>query len=461
MNRALLLFAVGALSLLFTSCGGGSDIAPGSRFAGQQCFSPQDCSAGLTCGRDRTCVPSSFVPTPNPSDMGTSNNGNNATNNATTPMNNATTPANNVTVELCEVGTSECVTERIVEECVRLPNGDTGKARRGCRLNELCEGGACREGCVDEDNDGFFANCEPFDCVDSREDINPEAPERCGNDEDDNCNQQVDEGCSAECCPGGCSEAAFCSQCECVDFDPEECRAQNQPCRIPEQVSNGYVCTDLGEDRDFRCLGLCNTNAAVPDSTCPDLNSACVIGLGNGQGVCLETCTLDRGCGVEGFGCARFQSERGQAACFPVNPNNRIGDRCDPDLFFDCEANAVCIGTERNAARGTCLQACRPFAFTPDSSGRTDCDTGHCAPLSDSFGVCRRDNMFQEDEPCNPPNSMCGEDAVQCFPNGQTGQGSQCFRLCRISRGNDDCTDDSFCLRTNQASDVGACIPMP
>jgi len=215
-----------------------------------------------------------------------------------------------------------------------------------------------------------------------------------------------------------------------------------------------------GSGGDFRCRGLCNTSAAVPDSTGPEPNGAWGFGGDQeGQGFCFQTCSLEQGCGIEGLGCTRFQSERGQAACFPINPENEVGDPCNAEAFFDCEENAVCVGV--GGRRGVCRQACRPFAFGPTSNGRSDCDTGHCGPLSDSFGVCRQDNMFSEDERCNPPNSMCGEDAVQCFPVGEPGQGNQCFRLCRISAGNDDCGPDSFCFRTSQDGDVGACFSQP
>lgn len=57
------------------------------------------------------------------------------------------------------------------------------------------------ERCQDIDGDGFGSPANPLcpypglDCDDSNPDVNPAVPEVCGNNIDDNCDGQIDEGC--------------------------------------------------------------------------------------------------------------------------------------------------------------------------------------------------------------------------------------------------------------------------
>ena len=58
---------------------------------------------------------------------------------------------------------------------------------------------SCGPGTHDKDCDGYFMGAtgdpEPFDCNDRDASVHPDAQEICGNFIDDNCNQQIDEGC--------------------------------------------------------------------------------------------------------------------------------------------------------------------------------------------------------------------------------------------------------------------------
>lgn len=58
--------------------------------------------------------------------------------------------------------------------------------------------------CTDEDGDGYYADCEPFDCNDSDLLVNPGVTEVCGNGIDDDCNGLIDAGDPA-CQSADCS----------------------------------------------------------------------------------------------------------------------------------------------------------------------------------------------------------------------------------------------------------------
>jgi hypothetical protein len=85
----------------------------------------------------------------------------------------------------------------------------------------------------DADGDGFCSGDPGMgdpgnDCQPDDPDIYPGAPEICGNEQDDNCNDQVDEGCAActtdaECPMGNACVQRTCEPCE-EACDPNLCR---------------------------------------------------------------------------------------------------------------------------------------------------------------------------------------------------------------------------------------------
>jgi len=72
-------------------------------------------------------------------------------------------------------------------------------------------GGAC----TDADGDGYCVS--EGDCNDANGAVNPGATEVCGNGIDDDCDTQVDEGCSSSCAPSGspCSANGECCSLRC------------------------------------------------------------------------------------------------------------------------------------------------------------------------------------------------------------------------------------------------------
>ncbi|MCA9560516.1 MAG: trypsin-like serine protease, partial [Myxococcales bacterium] len=68
--------------------------------------------------------------------------------------------------------------------------------------------------CVDDDHDGY---CQPADCNDGDAAIHPSATEKCGDNVDNDCNSQTDEGCNG--CVDGDNDG-YCAQVDCRDGDP-------------------------------------------------------------------------------------------------------------------------------------------------------------------------------------------------------------------------------------------------
>jgi hypothetical protein len=250
-----------------------------------------------------------------------------------------------------------------------------------------------------------------------------------------------------------CQDGLRCERGECVPVDLSTCEFQDQPCD-QEGLNNGFYCTAMGGDEDqMRCLGICDTTGDDPDSTCPEPGSVCTFSDDQGGGVCLSGCTLGQGCDLSGYGCLPLDGHQSEGACVPANPDNEIGERCDDDSFFDCEEGAVCLDLQNG---GRCVEACRAFTGGPG----TDCDDGHCMPLTDSLGMCRPDagNRTEGDQ-CRQQQfyRTCNEDAVLCAPSG--GQSAQCSRLCRLQEGDSDCNGQQRCFQYDQdRDDLGICI---
>jgi hypothetical protein len=426
-----------ALASLFSACS--FDSNPGSSFAGQVCFEDSDCASGLTCV-ERRCRPTSGE---QPADAGAEDGQSD-----TTVDTDEDTSEGDVPMQ-CEDGERRCQSDRVAEIC------EAGQwFESECGDEQFCQAGQCidAEPCSDNDMDGYLGGPGCPDCNDADPNVNPGADEVCGNGIDDDCNGAIDDGCQTECCPGGCGDNEVCSVCECQPFEPDVCTVTGQPCSIPGQASNGFFCSDEFFDEP-RCVGLCNANADDPNSTCPQDGTVCSFGQDNGQGICLEGCFLDRGCSTPGFGCLPIDGNASDGICVPTDESKEIGDPCDPDNTFACEAGSFCLDLGQGQA--TCREACRPFEYDDGSS--TDCDSGHCFPFSATFGFCQEDATIEADGTCSPTNQFlaCGEDATLCA-GGQFG-GGRCFDMCRTELGNQDCEMGAQCRDSQDLEGVGFC----
>jgi hypothetical protein len=106
------------------------------------------------------------------------------------------------------------------------PNRGPGNQRGRCETHACVSDGGGGT-CTDDDGDGYAVeggSCGSVDCDDANPDVNPGALELCGNGVDDNCDGQVDEGCTVSL-PGSIAAAgdsitqAFGASCTCnTDF---------------------------------------------------------------------------------------------------------------------------------------------------------------------------------------------------------------------------------------------------
>lgn len=490
---------VSGLALGASACGT-EPISPGSQQVGQACYGNVDCASGLTCTPDRICVPAAQQPTGNNATNSSPNNSpNNSSPNNTavnnTSVNNANTGTNdepnNIVVNnispnnnfgpndepnnnfgpnvdpnnfnpndepSCEPGFRYCESDRNYIECVFTDEGEAVEVRRRCPDFSFCDGGECIEECVDRDGDGTFGNCEPFDCDDRDPNRSPFNPEFCGDGIDNDCNMAVDENCEMECCPGGCGGNTFCSDCQCVPYDPFFCQQDNQPCENIDTFTGGYYCADFTASGEGRCIGLCDLNSPDPAQTCPEMGQSCTFGEEGGQfGLCFDNCNAGDSCGSPSQGCFVYNdpSLPADGVCTPADPNKNIGDPCDEatDGFFGCAAGSVCVNLNPQFGSGTCVQSCRPFF-----NGPTDCAAGtNCIAFSEAIGVCTANNMLTEGDRCSQIYNSCGEDNVTCYPT-RTG-GLRCQRTCRLSRGDADCGPNAPLCRnlSMDNNEIGVC----
>ena len=94
--------------------------------------------------------------------------------------------------------------------------------------------------CIDMDGDGFYANCNPFDCNDNDASIYPGAVEKCDG-KDNNCNGITDEGCPSCIDMDGDGFYANCNPFDCNDNDANIFPGAEEVCDGKDNDCNGDI----------------------------------------------------------------------------------------------------------------------------------------------------------------------------------------------------------------------------
>jgi Putative metal-binding motif len=327
---------------------------------------------------------------------------------------------------LCEACTTTCSTDSCVFGDSRTA-GDCVAYGMGCTV--------CRPKC-DTDRDGYCtSNTAPSfdtggDCNEGNASIHPNAPELC-NGVDDNCNDAIDEGCTA------CTTDAECA------VSGQYCNPQTRVCEICNTQcagGAGAACT-LGYGTDTApgvCFGygkFCARCVAPNDTD------------GDGQ---VEGATVGP---ITGGDCLPMNASAFKGA--PEVCGNNIDDDCSGVADDNCACandaacgagqacvNGACVGCTSTCEAGSCAGTCNAFG---NGCGRcvTGCDT-------DGDGACAPND-------CQPNNPNVGPTAVELC-------GDKIDNDCNghVDEGCTACAADTDCKEGNEfCSAAGACDVCP
>ncbi len=309
--------------------------------------------------------------------------------------------------------------------------------------------------CPDNDGDGFTAD---VDCDDNNPTINPGADEVCDDGLDNNCNNQVDEGCTT------CTDAdndGFFAQAGCgtpIDCDDNEktlfpgatetCNGRDDDC--DGSVDEGF---DVDDDGFTSCNGDCddadpaiNPNAEeICDGVDNDCNNFVDEGFdldGDGFTTCGGDCNDD----------ASSINPAAEEVCDGVDNN------CDGQVD---EGNVCSCGTDPTPPGGECPTICSGGCFDGnicmiDCSSAAGCSSSDidCPPGFSCKVECLNEDACSNST-INCPDDyrcevFCGDNGcfgtvINCSAEGSCylycGAGDSCYEA-ELNCGNDACTVD-------------------
>ncbi len=379
------------------------------------CPAGQPCSAGLCSGG----APNNDTPPNNNPPPPPNNDGNN---DPPPPNNNPNNDVDDSTEGPCTPFERLCVNDGLLKIC----RGDGAAYDLGtCPPDQPCDDGFC--GGID----GMPGTCTPGvrECIDART-IRICRPDGSAWD------NQV--------CPNNfvCENAACRNLSNCIDND-QDGYGDGEGCLAPDCDDNDFSVNPdgfeiCGNEIDEDCDGIdapCECDPVAQD--CPGDNLRCALGRNNDF-----ECRTDGLLG-EGELCGGIPSNCGRGlVCIITGGENesRCTRICDANSGQGCIGEAVCGATLNGFDNvGLCVGVTRcdpvdnPQACQPGTT---------CQPISDRDALCfDGGGNLGENANCNPNDDQCSSGLACITVQGGNNPGTRCKALCKINRGNGDCSN--------------------